>query len=170
MDVARLAVAISLGALAGCGASAGVLVTRPARDCHMRGSGLFALPDPHCTPGAVNPEVTQANIGATICRYGYADSIRPPESVTEPLKRASMAAYGDTGSPRAYEYDHLIPLELGGAPTDTRNLWPEPGATPNPKDTLENRLRALVCSSRLSLASAQSMIARDWVAAWRQYR
>ena len=62
-----------------------------------------------------------------------------------------MRAYGDRLPLHAYEYDHLIPLELGGAPNSPRNLWPEPGASPNPKDRLENRLRVLVCDgSRMS--------------------
>ena len=60
------------------------------------GTGLFSLPDPRCTPGAVSPAVTQANISSTICRRGYTEKVRPPESVTEPEKKASLAAYGDT--------------------------------------------------------------------------
>lgn len=92
--------------------------------------------------------------------------MRPPESVTEPEKLASLAAYRDAGSAREYEYDHLIPLELGGAPNDPRNLWPEPGATPNPKDKLENRLHSMVCDRDLMLVEAQAEIARDWVAAY----
>jgi hypothetical protein len=140
------------------------------RTCHARGRGLFVLPDPRCTPGASDPRVTQANIHATICRYGYTRSVRPPESVTEPEKLASMAAYGDSGSPRHYEYDHLIPLELGGAPNDPRNLWPEPGATPNPKDRLERRLNRAVCAGELALRTAQSEIARDWIATATRWR
>jgi hypothetical protein len=76
-----------------------------------------------------------------------------------------MAAYGDTGSMAAYEYDHLVPLELGGATNDPRNLWPQPGASPNPKDAVEDELRAAVCDGRLSLAQAQRAIAHDWVSA-----
>jgi hypothetical protein len=67
-----------------------------------------------------------------------------------------------------YEYDHLVPLELGGAENDPRNLWPEPGASPNPKDELEHRLHSLVCAGELSLAAAQREIASDWVAVYRQ--
>lgn len=110
--------------------------------------------------------MSQADIHSTICRRGYTKSVRPPESVTEPEKLAAMAAYGDRGSPRRYEYDHLVPLELGGASNDLRNLWPEPGASPNAKDQLERVLRALVCSGRVSLDRAQSQIARDWVSAY----
>lgn len=73
---------------------------------------LFSLPDPRCTPGAISPAVTQANIHSTICRRGYTEAVRPPESVTEPEKRASLAAYGDTKPLHEYEYDHLVPLEL----------------------------------------------------------
>jgi hypothetical protein len=75
-----------------------------------------------------------------------------------------MAAYGDTGSRHGYEYDHLIPLELGGAVNDRHNLWPEPAPSPNLKDRVENALRRAVCAGRMALRVAQRDIARDWVA------
>ena len=50
--------------------------------------------------------------------------MRPRESLSEVEKEASLAAYGDTGPLHAFEYDNLVPLELGGAPNDPRNLWP----------------------------------------------
>ena len=141
----------------------------PAGSCHARGSGRFSLPDPACTPGAIDPAVTQADIARTICRAGYSESVRPSESITEREKRASLKAYGDRRPLHDYEYDHLVSLELGGAPNDARNLWPEPGASPNPKDSLEDRLHARVCDHQMALATAQSLIARDWVAADRRY-
>lgn len=110
--------------------------------------------------------MTQTNIDSTICRRGYTRTVRPQESVTGPDKRASMAAYGDSGSPAEYEYDHLVPLSLGGASNDPRNLWPEPGATPNAKDDLESRLDEMVCSGQLTLAAARQQVATDWVAAY----
>ncbi len=113
--------------------------------------------------------MSQANIGQTICRDGYTETVRPPESVTEPEKEASLAAYGDSGPLHDYEYDHLVPLELGGARNDARNLWPEPGASPNAKDALEDRLNTMVCAGQLGLTAAQRAIATDWVAAYRQY-
>jgi hypothetical protein len=114
----------------------------------------------------VSPAVTQANIQTTICRSGYTETVRPPESVTEAEKKASLAAYGDPGPLHDYEYDHLVPLELGGADNDPRNLWPEPGASPNPKDALEDRLRSMVCAGELTLAAAREEIAVDWVSAY----
>jgi hypothetical protein len=140
----------------------------PAGSCRARGHGLYSRPDPRCTPGALNPAVTQATIARTICRSGWTESVRPAESITEPEKYASMAAYGDSGSASGYEYDHFVPLELGGATNDPHNLWPEPGATPNPKDAVENYLNSQVCERRMTLARAQKLIATDWVTVYHQ--
>jgi hypothetical protein len=118
--------------------------------------------------------VTPATIGSTICRSGWTSSVRPPEPVTDAEKHGSLAAYG-RGRAGGYEYDHLVPLELGGAVNDARNLWPEPdyphraGFYLNPKDRLEGALRRLVCSGTLTLAAAQRAIATDWVAAYARY-
>jgi hypothetical protein len=158
-------------------ASADVMQDQPlAGACRARGSGLYSEPDLHCTPGALNPAVTQATIGSTICRDGWTATVRPPESITEPEKLASMAAYGVGGSASAYEYDHDVPLELGGAVNDARNLWPEPDySTPvagfylTPKDRLERALNRLVCDGRMSLSRAQRSIAGDWASAYRRY-
>jgi hypothetical protein len=108
--------------------------------------------------------VTQATIGRTICRRGWTSTVRPPERITEQEKVASMAAYGDGSSPSRYEYDHLVPLELGGATNDRRNLWPEPGASPNPKDAVERQLNREACEGKMTLAHAQRAIVSNWVA------
>jgi hypothetical protein len=118
-------------------------------------------PDPN-TPGAISPKVTQDTLATTICRTGYTKSIRPPASITEIEKRENAAAYGYTGSLKDVEYDHLVPLEVGGDPNDPRNLRIEPGASPNQKDGVESRLHELVCEGRVPLAAAQQAIATDW--------
>jgi hypothetical protein len=74
-----------------------------------------------------------------------------------------MAAYGYGGSTSEYEYDHFVPLELGGAVNDARNLWPEPGGSPNRKDGVEDRLRQEVCDGQMTLAQAQHAIVTNWV-------
>ena len=135
----------------------------PPGSCHATGSGLYSRPDPRCTPGALNPQVTQTAIGRTICRSGWTSTVRPPERISEPEKLASMAAYGDHRPPSDYEYDHFVPLELGGATNDRRNLWPEPGASPNPKDAVEHELNHKVCDGLMTLGSAQRAIVADWV-------
>jgi hypothetical protein len=158
------------GKLAKSTASSHRVQSQPAAgSCHARGHGKFSLPDATCTPGAIDPAVTQANIGATICRSGYTKKVRPPVSITDEEKLASMRAYGDHQSPHAYEYDHLVSLELGGARNAARNLWPEPGKSPNPKDSLEARLHARVCKGAMTLSAAQIAIAHDWVAAYKKF-
>jgi hypothetical protein len=147
----------------------------PTGSCHARDSGPYSEPDPRCTPGALNPAVTQSTIGSTICRRGWTSTVRPPESITEREKRASLVSYGDTRSMSAYEYDHDVSLELGGAVNDPRNLWPEPdypkrsGFYLNPKDRLEQALNRLVCNRSMQLGEAQHLIATDWVSAYRRY-
>ncbi len=78
------------------------------------------------TPGVLNPAVTQATIRATICTRGWTRTVRPPVSYTNALKVRQLRQYGLRGPPSAFQEDHLISLELGGNPTDPRNLWPEP--------------------------------------------
>src|ERR1035437_3933713 len=51
------------------------------------------LPDPNCTPGAIDPRVTQVNINSTICVSGYTATVRPSTSVTNKIKVEQMQAY-----------------------------------------------------------------------------
>src|SRR5260370_8216263 len=119
-----------------------LVVFDPHAPCHVRG----VLPDPNCTPGVIDPAVTQANIQQTICVPGYTKTVRPPVSLTNSLKAQQLVEYGyvDTNL-HDYEEEHFIILELGGSPTDPNNLWPEPGSSPNPKNDLEN-----LCHQKLS--------------------
>jgi hypothetical protein len=107
------------------------------------------------TPGVVNPYVTQQNIADTICKQGWTRTIRPPTDYTNALKLKQMREYGVGGSPHEYQEDHLISLELGGHPTDARNLWPEPYPRAAEMDSIENDLNAKVCSGAMSLEDAE---------------
>jgi hypothetical protein len=123
--------------------------TWPAHRAHA------ILADPVRTPGVLNPDVTQANIRSTICRRGWTATIRPPTSYTNELKRKQMRQYHESGPLSGYQEDHLISLELGGDPTDPRNLWPEPYPRASQVDQIENALNAEVCGGKLTLAQAQ---------------
>jgi hypothetical protein len=112
------------------------------------------------TPGVVNPDVTQANIASTICKHGWTRTIRPPTDYTNALKLKQMREYGVGGSPSQVQEDHLISLELGGHPTDARNLWPEPYPRAADVDSIENDLNAKVCSGAMSLDDAQRQESR----------
>lgn len=128
--------------------------------CHITGSGTQILQDPHCTPGAIDPAITQDNIKQTICKSGYTATVRPPVADTNVAKRKSYTAYGIAPGTTS-ELDHLVSLELGGA-NDIANLWPEIGPLPNPKDSVENRLHKAVCAGQVTLSAAQLAIATDW--------
>ncbi len=123
------------------------------------------LPDASCTPGEADPRVTPDRIASTICRRGYAASVRPPKEVTNRIKVRVVHRYGLDGSPfAALELDHLVPLSLGGASTE-RNLWPELRAGRRGavvKDDVEVRLHDEVCRGRIGLRAAQQAIAQDW--------
>jgi hypothetical protein len=133
--------------------------------CSARDHGR--LPDPRCTPGAVDPAVTQGNLRSTICHPGYTKTVRPSESRTEKFKyEVAYPAYGEPHSKKT-ELDHLVSLELGGA-NDAANLWPESPPTPNPKDKVENALHAAVCDGKITLKAAQNAIASNWETAERK--
>jgi hypothetical protein len=136
------------------------------------------LPDPLKTPGAVNRAVTDATINATIGVSGWTSTIRPPASYTTGLKKRQLAAgYAINGDMALsdYEEDHLVSLEIGGNPTDERNLWPalwhlNSGGYDlgmKTKDALENRLKELVVTGKMPLAQAQHEIETDWPASYK---
>lgn len=137
--------------------------------------GQGALPDPARTPGALNPAVIQQTIRSTICVRGWTRTVRPPGQYTSALKRQQMRQFGYADRRMSdYEEDHLIPLALGGAPYDPRNLWPEPrvsadGWSADLKDELEAVLARLVCSGRVPLSEAQQAIATNWIDAYNRY-
>lgn len=119
--------------------------------CAVRGQ----LPDPACTPGAVFASATLAQI----CQPGYASSVR---DVPEWVKRAVYAEYRKAPiGHRAYEVDHLIPLEIGGS-NAMANLWPEISPGYEQKDQVENELHDAVCTGRIGLRTAQLAVAQDW--------
>jgi hypothetical protein len=124
---------------------------------HLHGRSASAIvADPSRTPGVLNPDVSQSNIRSTICTRGWTSTIRPPVSYTDALKRRQMRQYGEAGSMSEYQEDHLISLELGGDPSDARNLWPEPYPRASQMDQIENQLNAAVCNGQLTLAQAQA--------------
>jgi hypothetical protein len=154
--------------------SAGLAGPIPAPgSCHVRhGTDNQPLPDPVCTPGAVDTAVTVSNIDQTVCRKGgYTGSVRPPEQLTGAAKLRLLAAYGIPASQASsYELDHLIELNAGGA-SDVRNLWPEPNTLEwfagsafvhNDKDAIEAYTYDAICRHQVSVVAVQNAMATDW--------
>jgi hypothetical protein len=117
--------------------------------------------------------VTQDNIHETICVTGYTKTVRPPTSYTNPIKKQLMTDAGiDLSRKGEFELDHIVPLELGGAPRAHENLALQllkgvDGA--RRKDKLENKLNCMACAELILLEVAQYKIANDWEAAYQDY-
>jgi hypothetical protein len=176
--------AVGAGAILGLqwltAAGAPVPVATPAAGASSAPStaigSLVGLPDHERTPGAINSAATQDNLATTVCKAGWATSTRPPAAYTGALKLAQILEYGYADrNPSHYQEDHLVPLELGGAPRDPRNLWPQPNSVTladgtsvgsKEKDDLEDELHREVCEGTMTLDDAQRAMARDWISAW----
>ena len=147
----------------------GVVASGTVAQAATCSQSYLPLPDPSCTPGSYNPNVTQSNIHSTICVSGWTATVRPPTSYTNPLKVQGIAAYGYSDTNLSdYEEDHLVPLELGGAPRDPGNLWPEPHygtQTAYTKDGVETKLKNAVCAGTITLSAARSAIRTNWTTA-----
>jgi hypothetical protein len=158
---------VALLALAGCGTTpmstaAPVTLVAPAVLTAETCRSINGRADSRCTPGAINPAVTQDNIHSTICVPEWTDKVQPAADYTAALKLRQMRDFGETGSPQNYKEDHLIPLSLGGAPTDPKNLFPQPAAKTTEKEELEDHLHQSVCSGQMTLTAAQAQMRHDW--------
>jgi hypothetical protein len=136
-------------------ASAVGLLAYAVVGCGRRSGGVGVRASAVLTPGVLNAAVTEATLHSTICTRGWTATVRPPTSYTSALKLRQMRAYGERGAPGSYQEDHLISLELGGHPTDPRNLWPEPRPHAEEVDKIENELNGKICSGEITLAEGQ---------------
>jgi hypothetical protein len=139
---------------------------------YSAGSGL---PNIKSTPGLINPLVTQGNIRSNICVSGWTATVRPPLTYTNQLKYAQLhSGYNLAGdlNMKHYEEDHIVPLEVGGNPSNPLNLFPQPRNirfSAYLKDQLENRMHQLVCSGRVTLKVAQSVFLTNWEKGYSKY-
>lgn len=138
--------------------TAAALSAPPGVPCRV----LDGKADRRCTPGALNPAVTQATIGQTICTTGWADLERPSTSYTTALKRRQMRDYGETGALSGYEEDHLVSLSAGGNPTDPANLFPQPIGDAHVKDQTEAAVHKAICGGRITLKQGQDQLLTQW--------
>jgi hypothetical protein len=134
------------------------------------------LPIPGLTPGATDPEVTEANIQESICKvthFTWTEGHAPPASYLEQLAQQQIKDYGYTDlNPKHYQMDHLIPLSLGGHPTDPKNIWPQvliAKWSARRKDYLEQILHDKVCKGELKLSEAQELFRTNWIEAYKKY-
>jgi hypothetical protein len=131
------------------------------------------VPDGVRTPGAMNLEITQENIAGTVCVPGYTKAIRPPSTYTNKVKARQMRELDLPGTAQDYHEDHLVPLCVGGHPSDERNLWPQPLTgkwSTKEKDQLEASVCRQVCRGDITLEEGRAIfLAPDWTREYEKY-
>ena len=100
----------------------------PQQTCTTQINNGFPVPDPNCTPGAINPTLT---IEVLRDRSFTTRCIR--DAATQEVEKATTYEWynlphpsNNSGEGQICELDHLISLELGGADT-LDNIWPQCG-------------------------------------------
>jgi hypothetical protein len=144
----------------------------PHGTCHTTTtSGGELLPDPKCTPGAINPTLTDSVLKNVAFRTGCVRN----NATSENEKKSTYKWYqtkrprNNVGLTQTCELDHLVPLYLGGADT-LDNIWPQCGPKGvalddryfKEKDKVEYFLGQQVREGKLDLATAQKGIVKDW--------
>ena len=132
----------------------------------------YLLPDRGLTPGAVNPAIVGDPSGKSIVVNGVEANICAKDFTANPYKKATEAVkhrvcdeYGqkDCFKTDRGGFDHLVPLEIGGADT-INNLWWLPDPDYDVKlYKVNERLKPLVCSGKINLKTAQSIVLHNWV-------
>ena len=143
----------------------------PSDKCSISNKNGFLIPDPSCTPGAVNPTLTLEVMKEPNFRTGCVrDQDTQPQDKAKTYHWYGLAKPANNpGENQICELDHLISLELGGADS-LDNIWPQCGPSHvaleqrffKRKDTVENFLAKQVRDGKISLPDAQKGIATDW--------
>jgi hypothetical protein len=111
----------------------------------------------------LNPVVTHETIGSTICVPGWTKTVRPSARSTARIK---IKLIRELEIPEEllvdFELDHRIPLALGGATSDPRNLELQPWDEAGEKDRIEACLSRAVCAGTITLDEARRRIWADW--------
>jgi len=126
------------------------------------------FPDPYCTPGALNPTVTQDVLQSP----GFTTQCIRNQAESESAKSIVFKWYG-VSVDSTCEKDHFIPLEIGGADT-LDNIWPQcgpAGSTGQNRDFKEKDGVELYLGKQVKLGAsgggmsqydARSRIASNW--------
>ena len=139
------------------GTAVSVDTARKTTPAPSAGAGQRVTPDWSFTPGKL---CTPNDPGFT--EYRYAEQIPYcKRNITAQMKQEIAAHYGVPQSDWPnYEFDHLIPLAIGGN-SHVDNLWPQPHGNPdgsNGKDRLEMQLYLRMKAGTMKQAEALRQI------------
>ena len=143
----------------------------PKTACVFHQSRVFQLPDPNCTPGAVNRTITiKALKNPNFHLWHFRETFNTPTAQVQVYTWYKLLPpEHNFGSNQTCELDHLVPLSLGGS-NALENIWPQCDRPSVPfnnrafkqKDIVENYLSSQVQSGAMGLRDAQVGIASDW--------
>jgi len=149
-----------------------VAATHAPGSCHFRhAANGMQLPDPLCTPGAINPTITTAVLKDPKFRTG---TVR--DQLTSAAQKQIVYSWygvtkpaGNVGPNQICEIDHLVSLGLGGSDA-LENLWPQCGPVNVPVGQREFKVKDAHAELGLmrqikagaELADIQRKIAADW--------
>lgn len=131
--------------------------------CSPLGAAPMTAPDnsPECTPGST-----------VVLTKKQACTPTDRGSTPASIRRDVLARYGvPDWSGQDGEIDHRVPWFLTHE-TSRRNLWPEAGPIPNPKDKLEFYVYRRVCNAKphpMSVRTARLIFLGDWRVYFRRY-
>lgn len=171
------AVALASSSLSGIDPKASVPLAPVAADhapgsCHIRfAKNGMGLPDPACSPGAINPTLKVSVLLNPAFRTG---KVRD-KLTSAAAKRRVYLWYGITppkgnaGPNQVCELDHVVDLASGGADS-LDNLWPECGDPKVPVGEREFKIKdrfaehdvMRLIKAGADLADIQRRIAADW--------
>ena len=124
-------------------------------------------------PEVLNPEVTPANVRETICRPDYVAAQQPGAAERRMVERDLLQRTGtDPELAATFVIDEIVPIGLGGNGHERRNLelqTPRGEYGANNRRALARELQKRVCTGKLDLREAQSMMWNDWHGAYREF-
>lgn len=140
-------------------------ITAPRTNCRWRHYHDGAIgSDPDCAPGELDSAVT-ANTARTICRQAWvaaASKLQPSATTLEKL----LIEYQLPGNPATYAVARVIPVEDGGSPTGTLNLYPLPlngyGGQAT-RAVVAAQLHDEICSHKITVTQAAKTLKGDWL-------
>jgi hypothetical protein len=141
------------------------LITAHRTDCRWRRYRDGAIgPDPSCTPGELDPAVTE-NTAQTVCSEAWvtaASRRQPPPSTLDEL----LIEYQLPGNPMTYALARVIPVEDGGSPTSMENLYPLPlngFGGEQTRTAVAAQLHDEICSHKITVTQAAKTLEGDWL-------
>ena len=149
-----------------------VAATHAPGSCHVhKAADGYQLPDPTCTPGAINPTITADVLKDPTFRTG---TVRD-QLTTAAQKQIVYVWYGiakpkgNVGPNQMCEIDHVVSLGLAGSDA-LENLWPQCGPANVPVGQREFKIKDAHAELSLmkqvkagaNLADIQKRIAQDW--------